>query len=134
MGWTAATGSLGLGGWIAFAILFLWQLPHFMAISWMYREDYGRAGFAMLSVRDDNGGSVARQALIYSVLLLLVSVAPAFVGMAGPSYLILSAALGAGLIVAAARFLNERTPRNARTLFMSSNIYLLAMMLLLVSL
>jgi len=133
MGWTAATGSLGLGGWIAFAILLLWQLPHFMAISWMYREDYGRAGFAMLSVRDDTGRSVARQALIYSVLLLLVSITPAFVGMAGPSYLVLSAALGAGLIVAAARFLSDRTARNARALFMSSNIYLLAMMLLLVS-
>ena len=134
MGWTAATGSLGLGGWIAFAILFLWQLPHFMAISWMYREDYGRAGFAMLSVRDDDGRSVAREALIYSILLLAVSVLPAFVGMAGTAYLIASAALGAALIVASLRFMSERSARNARALFMSSNIYLLAMMLLLVSL
>ncbi len=132
MGWTAATGSLGLGGWIAFTILFLWQLPHFMAISWMYREDYGRAGFAMLSVRDENGRAVARQALTYSVLLLIVSVAPAFVGMAGPAYVVLSAAAGAALLVASARFLAARTTRNARVLFMSSNVYLLAVMLLLV--
>lgn len=134
MGWTAATGTLGLGGWIAFAILFLWQLPHFMAISWMYREDYGRAGFAMSSVRDADGRSVGRQAVLYSILLLPVSVAPAFVGMAGSAYLIISAALGAGLIVASVRFLSDRTPRSARALFMSSNVYLLAMMVLLVSL
>jgi len=132
MGWTAATDSLGLGGWIVFAILFLWQLPHFMAISWMYREDYGRAGFAMLSVRDDNGRTVARHALTYSVLLLVVSIAPAFVGMAGPTYLVLSATLGAGLIVASARFLSDRTTRSGRALFMSSNVYLLGLMVLLV--
>lgn len=133
MGWTAATGELGLGGWIAFAILFLWQLPHFMAISWMYREDYGRAGFAMSSVHDAEGRSVGRQAILYSVLLLPVSVAPAFVGMGGTAYLVISAALGAGLIVASVRFHSDRSARAARSLFMSSNIYLLAMMVLLVS-
>jgi protoheme IX farnesyltransferase len=59
MGWTAATGSLAVGGWILFGILFFWQLPHFMAISWIYREDYGRAGFVMTSVRDENGIATA---------------------------------------------------------------------------
>ncbi len=132
MGWTAATGTLGLGGWIVFAILFFWQLPHFMAISWMYREDYGRAGFAMSSVRDADGRSVGRQALLYSILLLPVSVAPAFVGMAGTAYLVISAALGAALIVASVRFLSDRNLRAARALFMSSNVYLLGLMLLLV--
>jgi protoheme IX farnesyltransferase len=130
MGWTAATGSLGLGGWIGFAILFFWQMPHFMAISWMYREDYGRAGFAMLSVRDDDGRRVGREAVAYSVLLLICSVAPAFVGMAGQAYLLIAAAAGAGLLVASLQFLRERSARRARMLFMSSNIYLLVMMLL----
>ena len=132
MGWTAATGSLALGGWILFAVLFLWQLPHFMAISWMYREDYGRAGFAMLSVRDEEGRAVSRDAVIYSVLLLAVSVVPAFVGLAGSIYLVFSAALGAALLVAALKFHAARSGRNARFLFMSSNIYLLAIMALLV--
>jgi protoheme IX farnesyltransferase len=130
MGWTAATGSLGLGGWIGFAILFFWQMPHFMAISWMYREDYGRAGFEMLSVRDDDGHRVGRDAVVYSVLLLACSVAPAFVGMAGPAYLLIAAAAGAALLIASWYFLRERTARRARMLFMSSNIYLLVMMLL----
>ena len=73
MGWTAATGKIGVGGLIAFAIVFLWQLPHFIAISWMYREDYGRAGFAMLSVRDRDGAAVARQAIYYSIALVALS-------------------------------------------------------------
>ena len=83
MGWTAATNEIGAGGIIAFAVLFLWQLPHFMAISWIYREDYGRAGFAMTAVADADGRTVAREAVGYSILLLAVSVAPAFLGMAG---------------------------------------------------
>ena len=132
MGWAAATGSLAAGGWILFAILFLWQLPHFMAISWMYREDYGRAGFAMLSVRDEGGRAVSRDALIYSVLLLAVSVLPAFIGLAGNVYLVLGIAAGAGLIAAALKFHGDRSVRNARLLFMSSNIYLLSIMALLV--
>ena len=88
MGWTAATNELALGGWIVFGILFLWQLPHFMAISWMYREDYARGGFAMLSVRDDDGAAVARQAIYYTLALLAVSVAPSLLGMTGTIYLV----------------------------------------------
>lgn len=130
MGWTAATGALGLGGWIAFAVLFFWQLPHFMAISWIYREDYGRGGFQMLSVNDVEGRRVGREAVLYSIALLLVSVAPSFAGMAGVTYLIISAAASAAMIVASIRFLNERTTKRARALFMSSNIYLLVMMVL----
>ncbi len=130
MGWTAATGALGLGGWIAFAVLFFWQLPHFMAISWIYREDYGRGGFQMLSVNDVEGRRVGREAVLYSIALLLVSVAPSFAGMAGVTYLIVSAAASAAMLVASIRFLNERTTKKARTLFMSSNIYLLIMMVL----
>jgi len=122
MGWTAATGSLALPGWIAFGIVFLWQLPHFMAISWIYREDYGRAGFAMLAVRDADGSATARQAILYSVLLVGVS---ALVGIG-------AVAASAALLTMSIVFAASRTPRNARRLFMTSNLYLIVAMVLLV--
>ena len=134
MGWTAATGQIGLGGLIVFGVLFLWQLPHFMAISWIYREDYRRAGFAMLSVVDADGRAVGRDAVLYSALLLPVSVAPAFLGMAGPTFLVLAAAAGAAMLIASIQFLGERSEKRARTLFLCSNIYLLSMMILFVAL
>src|SRR5204863_4954674 len=112
MGWTAATGHLALPGWIAFAVVFLWQLPHFMAISWIYREDYGRAGFAMLSVRDDDGAAVARQALYYSLALVLLSALP--VAFAHSRIAAVAAAVAlAGMSIV---FLRQRTNRNARRL------------------
>jgi protoheme IX farnesyltransferase len=126
MGWTAATGALSLGGWIAFAIVFLWQLPHFMAISWIYREDYGRAGFAMLSVRDESGSATARQALFYSLALLALS------AFAFPHARIAAVLAAAMLVVASIAFLRHRTVRTARRLFMTSNVYLVVAMLLLV--
>jgi heme o synthase len=132
MGWTAATNELALGGFIAFGILFLWQLPHFMAISWMYRDDYARGGFAMLSVRDTGGAAVARQAIGYTLALIPVSIAPALVGLTGAAYAIGAAAAGAALLAAAIRFFFDRSIRNARGLFMISNLYLLTVMLLLV--
>ena len=132
MGWTAATNSLGAGGWIAFAILFLWQLPHFMAISWIYREDYGRAGFVMTAVRDGDGKATARQAILWAVLLVGVSTLPAFFGMNGIVYLIGAVAAGALFVAASIAFYAERTNRSAKKLFMTSNIYLLVVMTLLV--
>jgi len=135
MGWTAATNELagveGMGGWIVFAILFLWQLPHFMAISWMYREDYARGGFVMLSTLDGNGAAVARQAIYYSLALLAVSILPSLLGMTGWIYLAGAALSGAALLAAAIRFYFDRGARNARSLFMISNLYLLTVMLLL---
>lgn len=132
MGWTAATNELSLGGWIIFGILFLWQLPHFMAISWMYREDYARGGFAMLSVQDGDGAAVARQAIFYTLALIPVSVAPALLGMTGALYFIGAALAGAVLLAATIRFFFDRQVRNARSVFMISNLYLLTVMLLLV--
>ena len=125
MGWTAASGSIGTGSLIAFAIVFLWQLPHFMAISWIYREDYGRAGFAMLSVRDTDGAAVARQAVYYSVALLIVSF------FVRPQYA--AAAAAAFLVIMSFVFLRDRSMKNARRLFMTSNVYLLIAMVLLVA-
>ena len=132
MGWTAATGSLGTGGWIVFGILFFWQLPHFMAISWMYRDDYARGGFAMLAVQDDEGRVTARHAVFYSFALLTVSVLPPLFGLATYVYLVGAIAAGTALTVASFFFLADRTPRSARRLFMASNIYLIVAMLLLV--
>jgi protoheme IX farnesyltransferase len=130
MGWTAATNHLSAGGWIAFGILFLWQLPHFMAISWMYREDYARGGFAMLSVRDSNGAAVARQAIYYTLALLPVSIAPVLMGLTGMVYGVGATLAGVALLAAAVRFYFDRD--YARRLFMISNLYLLTVMLLLV--
>lgn len=132
MGWTAATNHIGVGGWIIFGILFLWQLPHFMAISWLHREDYARGGFAMLAVRDSDGAAVARQAIFYTLILLPVSLAPTLLGLTGTVYFVGAAAAGAALLAATIRFYFDRGQRNARSLFMISNLYLLTVMLLLV--
>ena len=132
MGWTAATNEAGLGGWIAFGILFFWQLPHFMAISWMYRDDYARGGFAMLSVRDHDGAAVGREAILYSLALLAVSVLPWFFGLTGIAYLIGATLGGVAMLVASVRFFFDRGVKKARALFMFSNLYLLTVMLLLV--
>jgi heme o synthase len=132
MGWTAATNQLEIGGWIIFGILFLWQLPHFMAISWLYREDYARGGFVMLSTLDEHGAAVARQAILYSLALLAVSILPTFFGLTGVIYLVGATLCGAAMLAASIRFAFDRGTRNARGLFMISNLYLLTVMLLLV--
>ena len=86
IGWTAATGKLGTGAWLLFAILFLWQFPHFHAISWMYREDYARAGILMLPVVDKDGTRTFRQIVLYAASLVVVSLLPAIMGFAGMLY------------------------------------------------
>ena len=132
MGWTAATNALSLGGWLVFGILFFWQLPHFMALSWMFRDDYARGGYAMHSVTDARGTGVARQAIYYSLALIAVSVGPSLIGITGPFYFVTAALCGFALLYTAFRFFFERNMRTARTLFMTSNIYLLVVMLFLV--
>jgi protoheme IX farnesyltransferase len=126
MGWTAATNHLGAGGWIAFAILFFWQLPHFMALSWIYRDDYAGAGFVMSS------STAARQAVLFSLALLAASLAPAFIGMTGIAYAIGATICGIALLAMSIRFFFERTNRIAMRLFMTSNLYLIIVMTLLV--
>ena len=86
IGWTAATGKLDTGAWLLFAILFLWQFPHFHAISWMYREDYARAGILMLPVVDKDGSRTFRQIILYAASLVAVSLLPAIMGFAGVLY------------------------------------------------
>ncbi len=124
IGWAAGHGSLSSGGWALFAIVFLWQIPHFMAIAWLYREDYGRAGFPMLPVLDPAGRIAGRQALLYAVALLPVSLIPAVIAVTGPAYFWLALALGTGLIALSWRFSHAPTEATARALFFGSIIYL----------
>ncbi|HSE95388.1 MAG TPA: heme o synthase, partial [Methylomirabilota bacterium] len=98
IGWTAATGSIGLGGWALFCILFLWQLPHFLAIAWLFRDDYARGGFPMLPVVDPAGGSTGRQATLYALALIPVSLTPTLLGLTGGVYFFGALALGVAFL------------------------------------
>src|SRR5205807_401950 len=89
IGWAAARGNIGAGAWSLFAIVFLWQLPHFFAIAWMYREDYSRAGFRMISSDDRSGERSASQSVFFSILLLVIAGLPAFLGIANALYLVI---------------------------------------------
>jgi heme o synthase len=124
IGWTAASGDLSLGGWSLFAIVFLWQIPHFMAIAWLYRDDYARAGFPMLPVVEPDGRRTGLQAVFYAAALVPASLAPTVVGLAGAAYLWTALVLGVGLLWMAARFALSRTDATARVLFYSSITYL----------
>ena len=124
IGWTAAAGTLSQGAWVLFGIVFLWQLPHFLAIAWMYREDYARAGFPMLPVIEPDGRSTARQAVVYTAALLPVALAPTLVGMSGTIYF--AGALAGTLVFLgiAVRFALTRAVPDARRLFFASIVYL----------
>ncbi|HVT04781.1 MAG TPA: heme o synthase [Thermoanaerobaculia bacterium] len=128
IGWAAAAGSLNLQALLVFGVLFLWQLPHFLAIAWIYREDYARAGFHMTSVRDAEGLSSGRQAFFYSLALLSISVLPGLVHLSGMPYLVGALVAGIALLMASISFAIRRTMRSARQLFLFSNVYLLIMM------
>ncbi len=124
IGWTAAQGAFSLGGTALFAIVFLWQIPHFMAIAWLYRDDYSKANFPILPVIEPDGRRTGRQAVIYAAALLPASFVPSFIGVTGPTYLAVALGLGATLLWLAARFAQSRTDASARTLFVGSIVYL----------
>ena len=124
IGWAAAQDSLSRGAWVLFAIVFLWQLPHFLAIAWIYREDYARAGLPMLPVIDPDGRSTARQSVIYSAALLPVSLAPTLVGMTGTLYFSGALILSIAFVWLAVRFGLSRSVSDARLLFFGSITYL----------
>lgn len=128
MGWTAAAGSLDAGAWALFGILFLWQLPHFLAIAWMYREDYARGGFPMLSVSDPEGRRTGRQALLWAAALVPVSVAPSALGLTGTVYFVGAIALSLGFLGFAAAFERARDRGAARRLLLVSVLYLPAIL------
>ena len=124
IGWAAARGTLNAGAWTLFAILFFWQLPHFFAIAWMYRDDYARAGFQMISSDDRTGERSASQSVFFCMLLFIVAGLPAFLGIATVFYLLAELILGAVFVAVAMRFLKTRARADARRLFITSIIYL----------
>lgn len=123
-GWTAATGSLDLGAWILFLILFIWQHPHFYAIAWMYKDDYKRGGFKMLPVVDPDGRSTFQQVLWFSLVLIPVSLLPTLTGMAGPVYGWGITAAGVVLLLIGINLQRTRSVQDARRLLKASVIYL----------
>lgn len=124
IGWAGAAGSLSLDAWVLYAILFLWQFPHFLAIAWMYREDYARAGFKMLPRDDGEGGATMRQIMAGSFLLLPVSLLPTWLGQAGTVYLTGALLLGLVYIHSGLRLARVRTNTRARRLVLTSVVYL----------
>jgi len=131
-GWTAAGGALGPAVLALFWILFLWQLPHFLALAWIYREDYRRGGFAMLSVDDPDGRQTGWMALLYAVALVPVSLVPTLLGVTGARYFIGALVLGVVYTVAAAALLRTATTARAWRVFLASILYLPALLTLMV--
>ena len=127
IGWAAASGSLEPGAFILFAIVFLWQIPHFLAIAWLYRDDYERGGLKVLPVIDREGRLTGRQAVLHSVALLVVSLAPVAAGLGGTLYLAGALLLGVGLTLAALQLARVRSLVAARYLFLASVLYLPAL-------
>jgi protoheme IX farnesyltransferase len=124
IGWAAATDTLSREAWILFAIVFFWQMPHFLAIAWLFRDDYGRAGFPMLPVVDPDGRSTGRQVAAYASALVPVSLTPSLVGLSGPAYFVVALVLGIAFLGVSLRFARRRTRSDARTLFLTSIAYL----------
>lgn len=124
IGVVAAQGTLTIDAGLLFTLLFFWQLPHFFSIAWLYREDYARGGYRMLSVVDPGGASVSRQSVVFQVCTILASVMPAFIGRAGIFYLMGAGALGYGLLICTIRFALGRNRDTARTLLLATIAYL----------
>ncbi len=124
MGWTASHGSLAWEGWVLFTILFLWQIPHFLAIAWIYREDYARAGLPILTVVDEHGGLVSTQVLLYSSVLLPLSLMPSVLGVTGSAYFFGALVLGVLFFIFSVYLAVFRTKVYARRLFLASIVYL----------
>jgi protoheme IX farnesyltransferase len=123
-GWTAARGELNVEGWILFAILFIWQLPHFLAIAWIYREDYRRGGLPMLTVVDPDGDSAGRQIISNCLALLPVSLLPTIIGMAGRFYFIGALALSLFFLACGVAVMRYRTNATVQRLLRASLLYL----------
>ena len=124
MGWTSSANEITLGAWILFALLFLWQFPHFLAIAWMYREQYAKAGILMLPVVEPEGRITAAQIVLFTVLLLPISLAPTFFGVAGLTYLVGASLLWIWFFVASVQAARHRSIRTARKLLLVSVLYL----------
>jgi protoheme IX farnesyltransferase len=124
MGWTASANEVTLGAWALFVMLFLWQFPHFLAIAWMYKEQYAKAGILMLPVVEPAGRITARQIVLFSIMLVPASLAPFFLGFAGIIYLIGATLLGLWFLFESVRAARAKTVERARRLLMVSVLYL----------
>jgi protoheme IX farnesyltransferase len=133
IGWAASSGTLPPQAWTLFGIMFLWQLPHFLAIAWMYRDDYARAGFPMLPVLEPDGRSTGRQSFAYAAALVPLSLAPTLMRMAGAVYFTGALALGLGFLWLAWRFARTRSVRDARRVFFGSITYLPLLWILMIA-
>jgi protoheme IX farnesyltransferase len=131
IGWAAARGEFQIDAWVLFAIMFLWQVPHTLAIARLYREDYARAGIQFLPVIEPDGGSTNRQIVSHCAALLAVSLLPTLLGSAGAVYFVVAFALGAGFLASGVRLALESTAARARRLLFASLVYLPALLLVL---
>ncbi len=132
MGWTSAADQISLASMFLFGILFFWQFPHFLAIAWMYKDQYAKAGIKMLPVLEEDGRITARQIVIFTVFLLPISLAPYFLGISGSIYLVGASLLGLWFLYVSVKTARARTPKAAKKLLMASVIYLPIIFLLMV--
>jgi protoheme IX farnesyltransferase len=124
IGWTAARNEITLEAWVLFAVLFFWQMPHFFSLAWMYRKDYARAGYKLLTVVDPSGSTTSIHMIVYSTLLLIASIMPGVLGSAGVLYIIVASLLGTVFAAAIIQLSVSRTNEAARRVFFASLIYL----------
>jgi len=124
MGWTASANEITIGALVLFVMLFLWQFPHFLAIAWMYREQYAKAGILMLPVLEPSGRITARQIVLFAIMLVPASLAPFFIGFAGVAYVIGATLLGLWFLYESIRTARAKTVERARRLLMVSVLYL----------
>jgi protoheme IX farnesyltransferase len=124
IGWTAVHPSFDLTAWVLFGILFTWQMPHFLAIAWMYRDEYAQAGFVMLPPADHGGSTTATHSLLYTLALMVITAIPFFAGVNNSIYLVFALLLDGVMVVCALRFLFDRSRPAARALFLASIVYL----------
>lgn len=129
MGWSAVRNEIDLAAWVLFGILFFWQMPHFLAIAWLCRDDYRDAGFPMLTVGDTEGHRTARQVLLYGAVLVPVSLMPSLLGLMGTVYFVGALALGLAYFGVGLGFARSRTTPGARWLMLASILYFPAVLL-----
>jgi protoheme IX farnesyltransferase len=132
IGWAAATGSLDVGAWALFGLLFLWQMPHFLAIAWLYQDDYQRGGFPLIAIGDLGARRTGRQAVLYTTALVPVSLLPTALGLTGPVYLVGALLLGLAFLGLAGAFSIDPNRTTARRLLFASILYLPLVLVLLV--
>jgi protoheme IX farnesyltransferase len=133
IGWVAARGNYNIEGCLLFATLWFWQMPHFLAIAWMYKDDYADGGFVMLTAHDPEGRMTSRQALLYTLFLVPVTLLPSMLGFNSTVYFLGALALGLAFTAFAVRFITQRSRNAARNLFFASIIYLPLLLGLLVA-